>query len=304
MADKVNCVLCIADITPIFHLLARLCGHLVKYLDMQFDLISDLHLDLWRENIKDWRGLGTSLVCVVAGDVAKDHRLTASFLKHLGDSYKSVIFVEGNHEHKHSYHDLAQSQIELEQSLGRIRNLTYLADSSLVIDGTAFIGSNGWWTFDFPEMDGADGRAHCMDMFCRKEGLRMRDAVGIWTAAQEQAEFLGNAVSMLNDKDDVHEIVIITHTVPRKDLIVPSIHDDVVDWSKIGNSSMIEVLDQDTEGKISTWCFGHYHSQHVDTVRDHVRYVSHPRGRPDDALSQHYYPKRIDTASDVVLNRR
>jgi len=269
---------------------------------MQFDLISDLHIDLWRDNIKDWRGLGTSLVCVVAGDVSKDTRLTASFVKHLCDSYKHVMFIDGNHEHKASYGDLARAQLDLEHALGSCDNLTYLADATAVIDGTAFIGANGWWTFDFPELAGSDGRMMCMDQFCHKEGLRMRDAVGIWTAAQEQAEFLGNAVAMLNAKDDVGEIVLVTHTVPRHDLIIPSLNDDIVDWSKTGNSSMRDVLHADIDGKISTWCFGHYHSQHVDTVKDGVRYISHPRGRPDDAMYPFYYPKRIDTALDVVRN--
>jgi UDP-2,3-diacylglucosamine pyrophosphatase LpxH len=269
---------------------------------MQFDLISDLHIDLWRDNIKDWRGLGTSLVCVVAGDISRDTRLTASFVKHLCDSYKHVIFIDGNHEHKGSYDDLATAQLALEKTLDGFDNLTYLADATAVIDGTAFIGANGWWTFDFPELAGADGRALCMEHFCRKENLRMKDAVGIWTAAQEQSEFLANAVSMLNERDEVGEIVLITHTVPRHDLIFPSANDDIVDWSKMGNSSMQDVLHADIEGKISTWCFGHYHSQHVDVIKDGVRYISHPRGRPDDAVSTAYYPKRIDTALDVVNN--
>jgi len=270
---------------------------------MQFDLISDLHIDLWHDNIKDWRGIGTSLVCVVAGDLSKDTRLTASLIKHLCDSYKHVMFIEGNHEHKKTIQDLSRAQIELERSLRGIDNLTYLADATAVIDGTAFIGANGWWTFDFPELAGAGNRMICMEQFCQKENLTMKEAVNIWTAAQEQAEFLGQAVTLLNSKDDVGEIVLVTHTVPRIDLITPNANDDMVDWAKIGNSSMGDVLAADTDGKISSWCFGHYHSQHVDVIKDGVRYISNPRGRPNDSLCPIYFPKKIDTALDVIWSR-
>jgi len=270
---------------------------------MQFDLISDLHLDLWKNNIKDWRGLGTSLICVVAGDVSRDPRLTVSFLKHLSESYKHVIFVDGNHEHFRKYHDLETSVIDLERQLSKIKNITYLADSSTIIDGTAFIGSNGWWTFDFPELNGGPGRLMAMEAFCQKEKWNMRDAVNIWSAAQEQAEFLCDVVSSLQNNDDIGEIVVITHTVPRHDLSSLSQGGDLVDWAKMGNSSMKQVLDNDPEGKISAWCYGHDHYHPGDQVIDGVRYISHPRGRPEDSMISSYFPKMVNTATDVIVSR-
>ncbi len=270
---------------------------------MQFDLVSDLHLDLWDENTKDWKGIGTSLCCVVAGDVSRNPKLTVSFLKHLCEAYSHVIFVDGNHEHYRHYHDLETNEYAIEDALANNSNFHYLADSSLVVDGTAFVGTNGWWTFDFPEIAGVGNKIEAMDAFCAKENYAMRDAINVWTAAQEHAEFLGEVVMNLQDNDDIHEIVIVTHTVPRIDLIPISPGSNLVDWAKIGNSSMQEVLNYDIEGKISTWCFGHYHPYHCDIMLDGVRYVSHPRGRPSDAISPVYYPKKIDTELDTVLIR-
>jgi hypothetical protein len=41
---------------------------------MDFDLISDLHIDQWPADQKlSFRGLGTSLNCIVAGDVSQRH---------------------------------------------------------------------------------------------------------------------------------------------------------------------------------------------------------------------------------------
>ena len=270
---------------------------------MQFDLISDLHLDQWNENLRDWKGIGTSLCCVVAGDVSRNPKLTISFLKHLCEAYKHVIYVDGNHEHFKHYHDLETNEVEIASALSKNDNFHYLAANSLVIDGTAFIGTNGWWTFDFPEIANISNKISSMDAFCVKEGHAMRDAVNIWTVAQEHADFLSEVVMNLQDNDEIAEIVIVTHTVPRDDLIMPSNKDDLVDWAKMGNSSMRDVLDYDTEGKISTWCFGHWHSYPCDVIIDNVRYVSHPRGRPEDALSSVYYPKKIDTDLDTVLMR-
>ena len=265
---------------------------------MHFDLISDLHLDLWQDNIKDWRGISTSLTCIVAGDVSRDINLTVSFLRHLSTCYNNVLFVDGNHEHYKNYGQIQERQMQLEMSLDSIKNITFLADSALVLDNTAIIGANGWWTFDFPEKNGAASKIECMDAFCAKEDYHMRDAINIWTAAEEQANFLCEVVASMQDNDDIHDIIIVTHTVPRMDLMQP--YGDIVDWSKNGNSSMQDVLINDINGKISTWCFGHIHARHVDKRLDGVRYVSHPRGRPDDAIFPIYYPKRIDTQLDKI----
>lgn len=270
---------------------------------MQFDLISDLHLDLWKENIKDWRGLGTSLTCVCAGDVSRDLNLTAGFLRHLCDSYEQVIFIDGNHEHFRKYDQIEHTTEKIYDLTKKLKNFTYLSDSSLVINKTAFIGSNGWWTFDFPELSGAANRIDVMEEYCAHDKRTMREAIQIWTQAQEQAEFLSDVVEKLQTNDDIGEIVIVTHTVPRQELAYRPSNGDMFAWGKIGNSSMINVLDNDVEGKISTWCFGHNHPYEVDQMLDGVRYVCHARGRPDDCPSGSYYPKLIDTHNDLMTNR-
>ena len=127
----------------------------------------------------------------------------------------------------------------------------------------------------------------------------MRDAINIWSTAQEQTSFLCDVVASMQGNDDIQEIIIVTHTVPRTDLL-PNYDRDLVDWAKTGNSNMVDVLRNDVDGKISTWCFGHIHSHHVDTKLDGIRYISHPRGRPNDALSPIYYPKCVDTVSDGI----
>jgi hypothetical protein len=47
-----------------------------------FDLISDLHIDTWKDF--DWTGQATSPYCVVAGDVTRDRAELLAALEHLG----------------------------------------------------------------------------------------------------------------------------------------------------------------------------------------------------------------------------
>jgi predicted phosphodiesterase len=61
----------------------------------------------------------------------------------------------------------------------------------------------------------------------------------------------------------------------------------------MGNSHLAQAIKEDTENKIKTWCFGHYHKP-VDQQLHGINYVSNPRGRGDTPWCQPaYYPRRI-----------
>ena len=64
-------------------------------------------------------------------------------------------------------------------------------------------------------------------------------------------------------------------------------------FNMMGNRYMMQALAADTENKIDTWCFGHYHGS-VDQTRSRVRFVNNCRGRSDTPYAQQvYYPKRV-----------
>jgi hypothetical protein len=112
--------------------------------------------------------------------------------------------------------------------------------------------------------------------------------------AYHDSTYLANSIHKLQTHTDVKSIIIISHTVPTPKIIQ---HDlELIDswrFNSMGNTHLQLALTQDTEHKIKTWCFGHYHRP-VDVVMDGIRYVSNPRGRGDTPYSQvAYYPKRI-----------
>ena len=262
---------------------------------MTFDLISDLHLESWDQPL-DFTGLATSPVCVVAGDVARDPTLVRKFLKHLSDCYAAVFYIDGNDEHRFRMDDLDASYQELNKTLRRIPRVTYLQDNVVVIDGVAILGTNGWFGFDLDEDIDTEGTKQWMKNAYEPlvPGVVL-NAQQMQDASRTDAAYLVSSIQRLQTHQDVKKIVIVTHTVPEADLIKHDIHlAGNYSFNVMGNRLMRLVQTNDTEKKIHTWCFGHYHGS-VDRVLNGIRYVNNCRGRGDSPYRNHvYYPKRIE----------
>ena len=102
------------------------------------------------------------------------------------------------------------------------------------------------------------------------------------------------SVKKLQTHRDVKKIIMVTHTVPLPELIYHDIElADRLPFNIMGNRFMQNALEMDTEHKIDTWCFGHYHGK-IDQYREGVRYVNNCRGRGNTPYSQYaYHPLRI-----------
>jgi hypothetical protein len=109
------------------------------------------------------------------------------------------------------------------------------------------------------------------------------------------ATYMIASIKRLQTHNDVKKIVCVTHTVPDYNLVSHDIDlDNTHRLNCMGNRYMTEALSQDTENKIHTWCFGHYHGS-VDRMLNGIRYVNNCRGRGDTQHRNHvYYPKRIE----------
>jgi hypothetical protein len=121
-------------------------------MQFNFDLISDLHVETW--NHFDWTGQATSPYCVVAGDVSRDRDILRETLRHLGQCYQGVFYIDGNDEHRHMLENLGESYQFLDRTLDRIPNVVYMQDNVVIINGVALLATNGWWSYDFdPALD-------------------------------------------------------------------------------------------------------------------------------------------------------
>lgn len=255
-----------------------------------FDLISDLHIETW-DNF-DWTGQPTAPYCVVAGDVARDPQVLAETLEHLGKQYLGVFYIDGNDEHRYNMNDIAGSYRDLETLVKGIKNVVYLQNHVVIINGVALLATNGWWSYDFdPNIDMRDTMDWYKDRYQLLPGM---DAV-LHDIAIHDAAYLRSSVHRLQTHRDVKAIALISHTVPAPWIIE---HDtqlvDSYRYNGMGNSHMELVYSADTENKIKAWCFGHYHKS-VDRMQHGIRYVNNCRGRGDSEFKQTaYYPKRIE----------
>ena len=256
-------------------------------MQLSFDLISDLHLD---HQPFDCTGLPTSAICVVAGDVAEDHNSTIEFLTHLSKCYQQVLYIDGNSEHRHNLLDLELSQLALKHSISKLKRVQYLYDDVVVVNGVAFIGTNGWWAFDFDSVTDANLVAQwyqsAMNVICDPEQIVLQSI--------NDAAYLAHTVEKLQTHPEVRQIVVVSHTVPNPKLIEHDIElNGSYKFNVMGNRLLEAVRIVDTESKISAWCFGHYHGA-VDQVIDGIRYVNNCRGRAGTQHWQYaYYPKKI-----------
>lgn len=259
-------------------------------MQLSFDLISDLHLD---DQPIDFTGLPTSSICVVAGDVAEDQDAVVKFLTHLSRCYQQVLYIDGNSEHRYHLLNLELSQQTLKNSINQLKRVQYLYDDVVVINGVAFVGTNGWWAFDFD----SQSDPNLVAQWYQLDTSVPVDPEQICLQSINDAAYLAHTVEKLQTHPEVRQIVIISHTVPNPALITHDINlNGTYKFNTMGNRLLEAVQIVDTESKISTWCFGHYHGA-VDQYINGVRYVNNCRGRPGSQHWQYaYYPKKITVA--------
>lgn len=254
-----------------------------------FDLISDIHAETWPDF--DWTGRPTSPYCVVAGDLARDRDTVINMLRHLGTCYQAVFYVDGNDEHRYYYKDLNVSYAELAHRIKRIPNVVFLQDNVVVVDGVAIVGTNGWWTYELDPLIDAEQTSLWFQDQCKVDA-RVAKTTG--RLAKTDATYMTTSIKRLQTHADVRKIVCVTHTVPNSSLIAHDIElADTLRFNTMGNGLMMQALSADTQKKIHTWCFGHYHGS-VDQIHQGVRFVNNCRGRGDTEWRQYvYHPRRI-----------
>lgn len=257
---------------------------------LAFDLISDLHMETWEGDF-DWSHRATSPYCVVAGDVCRDRGLLIDTLTYLGRCYQAVFYIDGNDEHFTSLANLNASYNTMAKEIEAIPNVVYLQDNVVVVDGVAFLGTNGWWGFD---LDLTVDPTESAIWYQQKQSLSSDAVKRIARMSTTDANYMISSVRRLQTHPDVKKIVLVTHTVPSAKLIEHDIElDGTYRFNQMGNSFMKHVFAQDTEQKIHTWCFGHYHKS-IDQIDGYTRYVNNCKGRGDTPYNQYvYHPKRI-----------
>lgn len=224
-----------------------------------FDIISDLNLS--DSDSFNWESKPTSLYCIIAGNVSDDITVIYKTIKHLSKCYQGVFYIEGSREHKVLY-DRDNKISEISKICLGFKNVVFLHNNVVVVDGIALLGVNGWGSYP-SETDN--------DKFQTKV-YRYDDLI-----------YLEKTVEKLQLHIDVKKIIIISSSVPSVAMYFGENPKNVMD-----DVSLDTVLSSDTEHKIKYWIFGSY-EKIVDTIRNDINYISNPYYNRNP-----YYARRID----------
>mgnify|MGYP002884542852 CR=1 FL=1 len=259
---------------------------------MNVDVVSDVHVGQWTSE-KDGTAVPlfaapTSPILVVAGNVSDDIHRTLTWLEQAASHYEHVLFVDGHREHAGVFPALFGTEYVYQETKRLCRdNVVYLPKRPFRVGDVVFVGVSGWWNYHnarekrrylsyFDELDEEDACA------CIKNVLR-----------RSMVDYLAlkRIVERYEKDPSVRRIVVVTHTVPLEQFT------DEKHSTTDFNSFMPVLLRRNK--KISHWVFGHT-QRSCDQQVDGVRFVCHPRGRPDDAAARADYARatfRVDTSS-------
>jgi hypothetical protein len=225
-----------------------------------FDVISDLNLK--PDEQFSWEGKATSLYCIIAGNISNDLRTIHQILLHLSRFYQGVFYTAGTLEYE-STSDIAYRTDELFNICKSIRNVAYLHNHVVIIDGIAIVGSNGWFN---------DEDAYPLLTPDQIENERYQD-IG----------YLSSAIEKLQLHLDVKRIVIVSHSAPGHELLFGEEPDIIYSMPPLKLA-----LVKDLESKVTHWIYGHY-DKTVDTVIDGINYVNNSYYKRNP-----YWAKRIE----------
>jgi hypothetical protein len=250
-----------------------------------FDLISDLYLDTLDDFT--WENKATSLFCIVAGNISSDRNVLYNFLEYMEQFYEAVFFIDGDLEHDEYGGDFDYSYADLNHNIGKMDKVIFLHENIIILNNATLIATNGWTTFDFTRKNPVDETMEFLDM---RGEVPVHVANDIFKMAITDQSYMTNSIEACQSMVDCQNLVVVTNSVPSPEFIS---HDEDYDGTVLGdttgNSGILSCLENDTEGKVSTWIFGKYLGD-LDYNIDGIRFVNNPGRNKDLSI---YYPKLI-----------
>ncbi len=265
-------------------------------MSLSVDFYSDLHAEQHADAL-DYAALKKNDIAIVAGDVASDPATCLAEIKKIAAVYKTVLFVDGNHEFrtgapgfKYDFNFRATEET-LRKGIAQMPNVVYLRDKPFVQDGVAIIGRNGHW--DYRMIKGLS-RWRALRKARGYLKASFNQAAQFSKMARRDYYALRDQVIDFNKDKSIHTIVVVTHTVPRADLLVVKPGTSRERQAIMGSGKLRRLLKYDTGKKVKLWLFGHQHAPGTKTI-DGVLYHENPRGHPGYA-DKNYKPTALKVA--------
>jgi len=251
-----------------------------------FDLISDLHLD--DIDNCDWSNKGTSLFCIVAGNISNKRDVLLEFLDELKDHYEAVFYIDGPLDHESYKGDFASSYENLIEGIELIDKVIFLHENIIVLNGVTLIGTNGWTTFDFTSNYDIDSTIQ----FLQDQDITSEDhATEIFKMAITDQHYMYNSVETCQTIEECNSVLVVTNSVPHPEFIAHNEdYNETILGATIGNNGITDCIHNDKQSLIKTWIFGKF-PEDLDFDVNGIRFVNNPKPAYTDDT---YFPKRIE----------
>ncbi|MCD1257578.1 metallophosphoesterase [Paenibacillus athensensis] len=258
---------------------------------IQFDLISDIHLDFWIKNEGDVLKLKRNIekfveailpetpcdTLLIGGDLGHHNRQNYILLKLLKEHYAHILLVPGNHDYyletrsiSHRYgHDSIERLNEMKRLASQLPQVSYLEGTTETIGGVTYGGCGMWYDLQY----GLQVLNSSYDAIFEHWRSVSNDAVLIKGRPRLTLDMFKREKAHLEQVLDRCDVVL-THFSP--------------DWSHVPSARKLELttsfyyfdgaaLLKRAAGKI--WCFGHVHAR-ADYVRQGCRLINAALGYP------------------------
>ena len=253
-------------------------------------LSSDLHIDHWDKNYISKYPCGKTKnepyifkkkkgILIIAGDISDSLDLSINYLNNISENFDKILFIDGNHEHISNYPNIfSDYYINFNIDLKNNNKIQYLKEKDFFFNDTVIIGCCGWWNYDDMKGNSDNYFKGWIKSLNNKnsENIFMKNVI---KHANLDYEHLKNKIEKYNKDDKIKNIIIVTHTVPKK-VFARDLFNDC-------NTKMENIISY----KIKYWLFGHNHEEFYKEI-DGIKYISNPRGRPED--NKNYIWKPIE----------
>lgn len=258
---------------------------------LEINLVSDLHIDQWSLDLVNkypcgpiknipmqWKNPDKAGILIVAGDISDNLEISLDYLNQISKYYDHVLFVDGNHEHVLKYPNLIEHQdIAYQTNILENNKLVYLPTQDFVIKDIAIIGFCGWWDYsNGPE----PGYFHNWIEKMNNLIMEKEFSKNVKLRALEEYRLLQDKLNHYEKREDIKKIIVVSHTLPFPE------------FAKSISTEFNSRLSNIKSSKLKYWFFGHSHAT-FNRTHEGVKYISNPRGRPEDYDREEYSPLEL-----------
>ena len=252
---------------------------------MKIQIASDLHLEFG--SIPHIYNEGADLL-VLAGDIVmakafknKEHTIHNveyyMFFEQVCERFKNVIYIMGNHEHYKSTFN--KTGDILREALSDYKNLHFLDNESVTIDGIKFVGSTLWANVDINNPLTINKLKFAMNDF----NLIKYIDNGNYRKFKPEDVYREHQLSRIYLEDILTSgvpCVTITHHAPSW----KSIHEKYANDTEL-NTLYASDLEYLMTNNVKLWVHGHTHNAFDYTVGE-TRVICNPYGYPQERSLQ------------------